>query len=695
MLGLGSVCAFLPQTDYFVPFAAFFMAVCFALCLLDRTRKTALCLLLGAVAGIASVHTTNARLEQLRVRYAGRSLVLTAEVEQTSTSYLPGRVDAVLHVQQVNDHAADLRISCEGLPACTAGQQVQGRFVLAAPDRDDRCGLYADGVALTGQLDLEKEQFTVLGQSQSFRARTYRLQQRLSASLRRRMDGSTGGVLAAMTVGDRQHLSTALRSAYRGAGLSHVLVVSGLHVSILCGEIFGALPFRRRRERSYRSRRAKALWSAVLALLLVGVTGFTPSVCRAAVAVWVAALGVWVYGPPDALNSLAAAGILMTAGNSYAVYDIGFELSFAAVLGTLAGAACARRGKQAWRAFRQADKPRSKPGIAARTAATLWNNLLESLCVAVCASAATFPVLVLRGLSVSVWAVVSSVAVLWLVKPMLLLGLGAALTGLVPGAAPVYRALSHAAAFLTRLLNGWAVWLSAKPGAGLYFDTAYAALVCLVVCGLAWLAYHWKVRWRVALPGLLLVAGVAVGLGNALSRDVVHIDLVGSGSTPAVVITQGDAAVVLFRGGSSAQRKVENQLARRGVRTVELVADLRIRPQSACTLPAQQMLCLAEMEANTAQKLRCTPALVEVLRTRKGGLVRVTIGNRQFVALSGNVQLAEPLQAEWLLASPADPDAVQWQKVLALRTYDWMEQGTTETLPASLSLRRHGGWKAE
>jgi len=83
----------------------------------------------------------------------------------------------------------------------------------------------------------------------------------------------------------------------------------------------------------------------------------------------------------------------------------------------------------------------------------------------------------------------------------------------------------------------------------------------------------WRVRLRVAVPGILLAAAVGIGLGNALSRDVVHIDLVGSAQAPAVVVTQNDRAVVLFRGGSAAQRAVENQLARRGVRTVELVTD--------------------------------------------------------------------------------------------------------------------------
>lgn len=54
-----------------------------------------------------------------------------------------------------------------------------------------RVGLYADGIALQAEMDEDGPELTVLGESGSFRARTHRLQQRLSASLRRRMDGKT------------------------------------------------------------------------------------------------------------------------------------------------------------------------------------------------------------------------------------------------------------------------------------------------------------------------------------------------------------------------------------------------------------------------------------------------------------------------------------------------------------------------
>lgn len=675
-----------------MPFAAFFVAVCLLLCIPDRTRKASLCLLLGAAAGLAAARHTNARLEQTLEKYAGQTVALTAEVESVSASYYPGIVDAVLRVERVNGRAAEFRVECDTLPVCEAGERVEGRFALEAPEPADRTTLFADGVVLWAR---EPQAFARLGQGSSFRARTGRLQKRLSTSLRGEMNEDAGGVLAAMTVGDRNHLSSALRSAYRGAGLSHVLVVSGMHVSILCGNVFGSVFVRRRRERSYRSRRVKALFTAFLALLLAGVTGFTPSVCRAAVAVWVGALGVWVYGASDALTSLAAAGILMTARNSYAVCDIGFELSFAAVVGTVAGGACIRRIREWWCQdfWKKSENPVRRPWYLRVFPDRFW-GLAESACISLFASAATFPVLVLRGLSVSIYAVLSGVAVLWMVKPMMLLGLGTAFAGLVPVAGPLYLLLGKAAEALTGLLNRWTVWISTKPGAGLYFDTNYAALVCLLLMALCGLAHVWKVRLRVAVPGILMTVVLAIGAGNALCRDVVHVDLVGSANSPAVVVSQNHTAVVLFRGGASTQRAVENQLARRGVTTVELLADLRLDPENACTLPARTMCRVAVQPVGSAVTRQTSTAAVETLHTRFGCLVRLTIGEQQFVTVSGTVTLAEPVRAQWLLASPTKPEAVQWEQLLSRSDhYQWMQGG--EAVYASLSLRPSGGWRAE
>ena len=114
-------------------------------------------------------------------------------------------------------------------------------------------------------------------------------------------------------------------------------------------------------------------------------------------------------------------------------------------------------------------------------------------------SMATFPVLVLRGMSTSLYALVSGAAVLWLVEPILLTGLGAALLGLVlhwlrpSGCARAARNYWQRCWTAGTLVSGW-------PGAQIWFDTAYAAVVCLLLAGLCWLAFHNGVRLRVALP---------------------------------------------------------------------------------------------------------------------------------------------------------------------------------------------------
>ena len=675
-LGLELVCAFLPQTGRFVPFAAFFIAgLLWALA--GRLRKSpawgyGICLILGAVLGLVLTGSTQAKWEKLQTAYDGRSVLLEAEVESTTSSYFPGRVRAVLRVETVDREAASLRVECASLPTCSPGGRVKGRFALEMPDDTARLNALADGIALNAAYE---KGFALLGQSTSFRARTARLQKRLSAALRQGMASGPAGVLAAMVTGDRTHLSKELRTAYRGAGLSHVLVVSGMHVSILCGDVLGRLlPNRKKRLRGYTGRRVRALFSAVLALLLVGVTGFTPSVLRAAGAVWLSALGVWVYGPPDALTSLGVAGVLMTAGNSYAVCDVGFQLSFAAVVGTLAGGAVVRRSQEAWEKQR-AKKKRPRLRFWKRKALGLAGSLWETVCISACASMATFPVLVLRGMSTSLYALVSGAAVLWLVEPILLTGLGAALLGLAPALAPAQRVCSCCAEFLAEVLDRWALWVSGWPGAQIWFDTAYAAVVCLLLAGLCWLAFHNRVRLRVALPALLLTAGLAVFTGNALSRDVVRVELVGSRNAPAVVISRNESAVILFRGGDVTRCAVETTLERRNIRTVECLIDLRLRPRSAQRMGAEQRIAVDRMALYATRRVRCGPAEVEVLRTRNGCVARIHAAGQTFVTLSGSAALAAPVQADYLLASPARPDCVKYDAILSLSSdYRWMPE---------------------
>ena len=689
-LGVLALRSFLPQMGLLLPSAAIFVVFCLLVWWKGgAARGYAVCLLLGAVLGVGIMETTGARLAKIQDAYAGKEVTLTAEVESTGRAYTAGRVSAVLMVEKVDGEAVHFRVECASLPKCEAGDRLRGCFTLDVPDATQRLDDYADGIALSAEY---LSGMLRLGQSESFRARTARLQAALSRALRKGMAENTGGVLTAMVVGDRSHLTSTLRSAYRGAGLSHVLVVSGLHVTIFCG-LLDALPHRER-ERSRAYRRARSLLRAGTALLLVGITGATPSVLRAAVAVWVSSLGVWVGGPADTLTSLGAAGVLMCLGNGYAVYDVGFELSFAAVMGTLAGAECAGRGRERYYDRKKKRKSRrEKPSRAVLLLRRFAGGVWDSLCVSLCASAATFPVLVLRGMSTTVWAVASGVAVLWLVGPMLSFGLGAALLGLAAEGLPVFEIIRRPVAFcaegLAWLMNEWAFRVSGLPGASLWFDGTYAALVCLTLILLCIMAMRRHIRLRIALPTVILLAALAFGLETALSWNVVNIELVGTRAAPAVVITQREKAIVLFRGSSITRRAVENQLEKRGVKTVELLVDLRMQPEEPCRIKAQKRINAAALAENTTRRASCGEVDLELFRTRKGCILRMYIGGQRFITLSGTVRPAKPIRAEWLLASMARPDNIRYMDYLTLSSkYRWMEEDA-ETV-SRLRLRLEG-----
>ena len=690
-LGVLALCSFLPQMGLLLPSAAIFVVFCLLVWWKGgAARGYAVCLLLGAVLGVGIMGMTGARLAKMQDAYAGRDVTLTAEVESTGRAYTAGRVSAVLMVEKVDGEAVHFRVECASLPKCEAGGRIWGRFSLDVPDATQRLDDYADGIVLSAEY---LSGMLRLGQSESFRARTARLQAALSRALRKGMAENTGGVLAAMVVGDRSHLTSTLRSAYRGAGLSHVLVVSGLHVTIFCG-LLDALPHKER-ERSRAYRRARSLLRAGTALLLVGITGATPSVLRAAVAVWVSSLGVWVGGPADTLTSLGAAGVLMCLGNGYAVYDVGFELSFAAVMGTLAGAECAGRGRERYYDRKKKRKSRrEKPSRAVLRFRRFAGGVWDSLCVSLCASAATFPVLVLRGMSTTVWAVASGVVVLWLVGPMLSFGLGAALLGLAAEGLPLFEIIRRLVAFcaegLAWLMNEWAFRVSVLPGASLWFDGTYAALVCLALILLCVMAMRRHIRLRVALPTVILLAALAFGLETALSWNGVNIELVGTRAAPAVVITQREKAVVLFRGSSITQRAVENQLEKRGVRTVELLVDLRMQPEMRCTLQVEKRINAAALAENTTRRASCGEVDLELFRTRQGCILRMRVGGQRFITLSGTVRPAKPIRAEWLLASMARPDNIRYTDCLTLSSkYRWIEE---DAEPVSrLRLRLEGG----
>lgn len=142
------------------------------------------------------------------------------------------------------------------------------------------------------------------------------------------VDGSVYAVVAAMTLGDKSQLTNELRKTYAITGASHILALSGLHLGIIYTLLSLLL-----------SRRRWWIVSQVVIIvciwLYVFLVGMTVSVVRSAVMITVYALLSLGHRDKMSVNTLAFAAIVMLLFNPLSLFDVGFQLSFLAVLAIL------------------------------------------------------------------------------------------------------------------------------------------------------------------------------------------------------------------------------------------------------------------------------------------------------------------------------------------------------------------------
>jgi competence protein ComEC len=139
----------------------------------------------------------------------------------------------------------------------------------------------------------------------------------------------TAPIAKALLIGFKQDLDTRSKSAFARAGLSHIMAVSGLHVGFIIAPFWLLIPYFWTRK--YGKAYGLALLVGIL-LCYAGLTGFSPSVSRASVMAFFLTYGKLYHKINDSINLTAAAAITLLIIDPEQLFQIGFQLSFSAVI---------------------------------------------------------------------------------------------------------------------------------------------------------------------------------------------------------------------------------------------------------------------------------------------------------------------------------------------------------------------------
>jgi len=373
-------------------------------------------------------------------------------------------------------------------------------------------------------------------------------------------------LVSALTLGSSDQIEVSMRRRFAGAGLAHILAISGLHVAILAAALVallcgvGLAPARAR------------LWAVPAVAVYVWLLGMPPPAVRSAwlLVVWEAARAR--QRPPLRGGVLAVTALGVAALDPFAVAEVGPWLSFAGAWG-------AAEGARWWAALRWPERWRE---------ATLF-GVGEALAVSLGATLSTAPISGLTFGTVSTAAVATNlvaVPAVGVAVPLLACALVAS-----PVLAPVARVAAAAAGFALDVLERIAAWGADLPLATVTVsDRAGAATVLLLAL---WLwrrialprrrsPYPRIMRWRLATAAVALGAAAVwwpvaprLGSGDRPGWMTIHFLAVGQGDAAAIRTPAGRWILVdggpRLRGQDAGARIVVPFLRRQGVRRLAAV----------------------------------------------------------------------------------------------------------------------------
>lgn len=267
--------------------------------------------------------------DSLAEREANITATVLDEPDFTGTRYY-----YVVKTQSIDGEALEvkLRLSSANHLSAEPYDIISAKLTLyeiGSYSRDLKLYYQSKGIFLGGYLNNYNEEPVTVIKSEKKSASYYLLMLRKTIEDRvlDKLPNDYGGVVVGMLTGNKSYISDEIYADIKAAGVAPVFAVSGMHLSVWVMGLYGLLELFNVR------KRLNSIIGMVFIVLFMGITGFTPSVCRAGIMLMIVLMGNLFYRRADSLNSLGLATLLLCIFNPMIVADIGFLLSFSSTLG--------------------------------------------------------------------------------------------------------------------------------------------------------------------------------------------------------------------------------------------------------------------------------------------------------------------------------------------------------------------------
>ncbi len=346
--------------------------------------------------------------------------------------------------------------------------------------------------------------------------------------------------VTAFITGDKSSVPEDVRSDLRKSGLPHIIVVSGLHISVLSRIMFLFFMLV-----SGKNVRASSGMCIAVVVMYMAVAGFSPSVLRAGIMQIIMLSGMIFWRKADPINSLGFAVLLITVCDPYAAADISLILSASATFGILAVAPeIEKRIKEISHPLNISRMPKFRRYF--EPAAGVFISVFS---VSFSAYLMTLPAIILYFKEVPTYSVITNILIAYVIPLMILAVVLMLVLSFLPWLAVPF-------AFVTRYLADFIIAVAGRvssiPFSVINVSQDFvpfwlAAVILLAVILLLLRRKRYRVRIFAITAVLTFVTGSVVS--ELADRDIIRIAVLDSGDGLSVVITENNNSIVLCCGG--------------------------------------------------------------------------------------------------------------------------------------------------
>jgi competence protein ComEC len=339
-----------------------------------------------------------------------------------------------IRIQTENDYRYGDRVMVNGTirrPADDTSRLRSKNIVRAGPKAESRTFNYREYLErqnIFALINTKESKVTVLARdykSKPILKYIYLLREKLKNQVIEKMPPETGAFMRAILLGDRSELPKGIQTVFKNSGVMHILAISGLHVGIISLIIIYSF-------RLIGLKRGISYFLTILFLIFfVLLTLSNSSVVRSAVMLCVFLTGTLIGRKADAYNSLGAAAVFIMIRNPKDIFNVGFQLSFLAVLSILFLA------------------PKFMKISEKRANFYVKKYFYAPLAVSISASAGTFPLILYYFRIITPVSVISNIFIIPLVFGLLISGLAFLVLGWIPFAGELLAGIND---ILARLI---------------------------------------------------------------------------------------------------------------------------------------------------------------------------------------------------------------------------------------------------